>query len=202
MSTKTIFKLQLATDPYWVKNVVESNIEEILTDHAYCEQKAATNAITLIIQNPNISELVQQMAQLVQEEMDHFKRVHDIILKRGYTLGQERKDNYVNELIKFLKRGGGEQKRTESMVDRLLLAAMIEARSCERFKVLAQYINDQELAEFYNELMISEAGHYTLFIGLARKYGQGIDVEKRWQEWLDYEGKIIKNYATAEGIHG
>ncbi|TAF47726.1 MAG: tRNA-(ms[2]io[6]A)-hydroxylase [Sphingobacteriales bacterium] len=202
MSTKTIFKLQLATDPSWVKNVVESNIEEILTDHAYCEQKAATNAITLIIQNPNIAELVQQMAQLVKEEMEHFKRVHDIILKRGYTLGVERKDNYVNELIKFLKRGGGEQKRTESMVDRLLLAAMIEARSCERFKVMAQYINDNELAQFYNELMISEAGHYTLFIGLARKYGEGIDVEKRWQEWLDYEGEIIKNYATAEGIHG
>ena len=202
MSTKTIFKLQLPTDPLWVKNVVESNIEEILTDHAYCEQKAATNAITLIIQNPNISELVQEMAQLVQEEMDHFKRVHAIILKRGYILGQERKDNYVNELIKFLKRGGGEQKRTESMVDRLLLAAMIEARSCERFKVLAQHINDEELAVFYHELMISEATHYTLFIGLARKYGEGIDVEKRWQEWLDYEGQIIKDYAKAEGIHG
>lgn len=202
MSTKTIFKLQLPTDPLWVKNVVESNIEEILTDHAYCEQKAATNAITLIIQNPNISELVQEMAQLVQEEMDHFKRVHAIIIKRGYILGQERKDNYVNELIKFLKRGGGEQKRTESMVDRLLLAAMIEARSCERFKVLAQHINDEELSVFYHELMISEATHYTLFIGLARKYGEGIDVEKRWQEWLDYEGQIIKDYAKAEGIHG
>ncbi len=202
MSEKTIFKLQLPTDPYWVKNVVESNIEEILTDHAYCEQKAATNAITLIIQNPNISELVQEMAELAKEEMDHFKRVHDIILQRGYTLGLERKDNYVNELIKFLKRGGGEAKRTESMVDRLLLAAMIEARSCERFKVLSEYVEDKELAEFYHELMISEATHYTMFIKLARKYGVGIDVEKRWQEWLDYEGKVIKNYGKGETIHG
>lgn len=202
MNDKTMFKLQLPTDPFWVKNVVESNIEEILTDHAYCEQKAATNAITLIIQNPNISELVQEMAELVKEEMDHFKRVHDIILKRGYILGQERKDNYVNELIKFLKRGGGESKRTESMVDRLLLAAMIEARSCERFKVLSEYVEDRELADFYHELMISEATHYTMFIGLARKYGVGIDVEKRWQEWLDYEGKIIQNYGKAESIHG
>lgn len=202
MSEKTIFKLQLPTDPFWVKNVVESNIEEILTDHAYCEQKAATNAITLIIQNPNISELVQEMAELVKEEMDHFKRVHDIILQRGYVLGLERKDNYVNELIKFLKRGGGEAKRTESMVDRLLLAAMIEARSCERFKVLSEYVEDKELAEFYHELMISEANHYTLFIGLARKYGVGIDVEKRWQEWLAYEGEVIKNYGKAETIHG
>ncbi|MBD3748925.1 MAG: tRNA-(ms[2]io[6]A)-hydroxylase [Sphingobacteriales bacterium] len=202
MNEKTMFKLQLPTDPFWVKNVVESNIEEILIDHAYCEQKAATNAITLIIQNPNISELVQEMAELVKEEMDHFKRVHDIILQRGYVLGLERKDNYVNELIKFLKRGGGEAKRTESMVDRLLLAAMIEARSCERFKVLSEYVKDKELAEFYHELMISEANHYTLFIGLARKYGVGIDVEKRWQEWLTYEGEVIKNYGKAETIHG
>ena len=202
MSEKTMFKLQLPTDPHWVKNVVESNIEEILTDHAYCEQKAATNAITLIIQNPQIPELVSEMAELVKEEMDHFKRVHDIIVKRGYTLGLERKDNYVNELIKFLKRGGGETKRTESMVDRLLLAAMIEARSCERFKVLSEYVDDKELSEFYHELMISEATHYTLFIGLARKYGTGIDVEKRWQEWLTYEGDVIKNYGKAETIHG
>ncbi len=197
-----MFKLQLPTDPFWVKNVVESNIEELLTDHAYCEQKAATNAITLIIQNPNIAELVQEMAELVKEEMDHFKRVHDIIIKRGYTLGLERKDNYVNELIKFLKRGGGEAKRTESMVDRLLLAAMIEARSCERFKVLSTHVDDKELSEFYHELMISEATHYTLFIGLARKYGEGIDVEKRWEEWLAYEGKVIQNYGKGETIHG
>lgn len=199
---KTILKLKLPTDPLWVKNVVESNIEEILTDHAYCEQKAASNAITLIIQNPNISELVQEMAVLVKEEMDHFKRVHDIILERGYTLGKERKDNYVNELIKFAKKGGGEGQRTANMVDRLLLAAMIEARSCERFKVLSEYVDDKELAEFYHELMISEAAHYTLFIGLARKYGSGIEVEKRWQEWLTYEGEMIKNYGKSETIHG
>lgn len=203
MSTeKSILKLKLPTDPLWVKNVVESNIEEILTDHAYCEQKAASNAITLIIQNPNISELVQEMAVLVKEEMDHFKRVHDIILERGFTLGKERKDNYVNELSKFAKKGGGEGQRIENMTDRLLLAAMIEARSCERFKVLSEYVDDKELSEFYHELMISEATHYTLFIGLARKYGKGIDVDRRWQEWLEYEGEIIKSYGRSETIHG
>ncbi len=198
-----MFRLQLPTDPAWVKNVVESNIEEILTDHAYCEQKAASNAITLIVQNPNVSELVQEMAILVKEEMDHFKRVHDIILKRGYVLGKERKDNYVNELLKFLKKNGGEMFRNENMVDRLLLAAMIEARSCERFKVLSEYVEDNELSEFYHELMISEATHYTLFIGLARKYAAvSLDVEKRWQQWLDYEGEVIKRYGKAETIHG
>jgi tRNA-(ms[2]io[6]A)-hydroxylase len=199
MSEKTILKLQLPTDPLWVKNVVESNIEEILTDHAFCEQKAASNAITLIVQNPNLSDLVQEMAILVQEEMDHFKRVHDIILARGYVLGRERKDNYVNELRKFIIIGGG---RTEQLIDRLLFSAMIEARSCERFKVLSENINDEELSAFYHELMISEAGHYSMFIRLAKKYSGGIDVDKRWKQYLEFEAQVIQNYGKAETIHG
>ena len=196
---KTILKLQLPTDPLWVKNVVESNIEEILTDHAFCEQKAASNAITLIVQNPNLSDLVQEMALLVQEEMDHFKRVHDIILERGYTLGRERKDNYVNELMHFLVKGGS---REQQLVDRLLFSAMIEARSCERFKVMSEHINDKQLADFYHELMVSEAGHYTIFITLARKYAGKVDVEKRWKDFLAYEAKVVQNYGKKETIHG
>ena len=199
MSEKTILKLQLPTDPKWVKNVVESNIEEILTDHAFCEQKAASNAITLIVQNPNLSDLVQEMALLVQEEMDHFKRVHDIIIARGFVLGRERKDNYVNELMQFMVKGGSRQ---DQLIDRLLFSAIIEARSCERFKVMSEHINDDELSKFYYELMVSEAGHYTMFIGLARKYAGDIDVEKRWKEFLDYEAKVIQNYGKGESIHG
>ncbi len=199
MKDATILKLQLPTDPLWVKNVVESNIEEILTDHAFCEQKAASNAITLIVQNPNLSDLVQEMIKLVQEEMDHFKRVHDIILQRGYVLGRERKDNYVNELRKFIIIGGG---RTEQLVDRLLFSAMIEARSCERFKVLCENIKDEQLATFYHELMISEATHYTMFIRLAKKYAGGLDVDKRWRQYLAYEAQIIQNYGKSEMIHG
>ena len=198
-SEKTILKLQLPTDPNWVKNIVESNIEEILTDHAFCEQKAASNAITLIVQNPNLSDLVQQMALLVQEEMDHFKRVHDIILERGYKLGRERKDNYVNELMQFMVKGGSRQ---QNLIDRLLLSAMIEARSCERFKVMSENIQDKQLSDFYYELMVSEAGHYTMFISLARKYAGEIDVEKRWKDFLDYEAKVIQNYGKKETIHG
>lgn len=196
---KTILKLKLPTDPLWVKNVVESNIEEILTDHAFCEQKAASNAITLIVQNPNLSDLVQEMALLVQEEMDHFKRVHDLILARGFTLGRERKDNYVNELLQFVIKGGSRQ---DQLIDRLLFSAMIEARSCERFKVMSEHINDKELSDFYYELMVSEAGHYTMFISLARKYAGDIDVEKRWTEFLEYEAKVIQNYGKSETIHG
>ena len=199
MSEKTILKLQLPTDPLWVKNVVEGNIEEILTDHAFCEQKAASNAITLIVQNPNLSDLVQEMISLAQEEMEHFKRVHDIILERGFVLGRERKDNYVNELRKFIIIGGG---RTEQLVDRLLFSAMIEARSCERFKVLSENIYDEELSAFYHELMVSEATHYTTFIRLAKKYAGDIDVDKRWRQYLDFEAQVIKNYGKAETIHG
>lgn len=199
MSKRTILKLQLPTDPLWVKNVVESNIEEILTDHAFCEQKAASNAITLIVQNPGLSELVQEMAALVQEEMDHFKRVHDIILQRGYVLGRERRDDYVNELRKFLATSGS---RDAQLLDRLLLSAMIEARSCERFKVMSEHINDAQLSEFYHELMVSEATHYTMFIRLAKKYCSHLDVDKRWKEFLDYEAQVIRNYGKSETIHG
>ena len=199
MSEKTILKLQLPTDPTWVKNVVESNIEELLTDHAFCEQKAASNAITLIVQNPDLSDLVQEMIALAQEEMEHFKRVHEIILQRGFVLGRERKDNYVGELQKFIVKGGG---RTSQLVDRLLFSAMIEARSCERFKVLSENIGDIALAEFYYELMVSEATHYATFIRLAKKYADGIDVDKRWKEYLEHEAIVIQNYGKMERIHG
>ena len=199
MSEKTILKLQLPTDPTWVKNVVESNIEELLTDHAFCEQKAASNAITLIVQNPNLSDLVQEMIALAQEEMDHFKRVHELIVQRGFVLGRERKDNYVGELQKFIVKGGG---RTTQLVDRLLFSAMIEARRCERFKVLSENIDDAELAAFYHELMVSEATHYAMFIRLAKKYCGDIDVDARWKEYLAHEAIVIQNYGKMERIHG
>ena len=195
----TILKLKLPTDPLWVKNVVESNIEEILIDHAFCEQKAATNAITIIVQNPNLSDLVNEMALLAQEEMEHFKRVHDIILARGFVLGKERRDHYVNELFQFLVKGGS---REQQLVDRLLFSAMIEARSCERFKVMSEHINDAELAAFYHELMISEAGHYTMFLRMAKEYAGSIDVDKRWQDFLTYEAGVIQRYGKSETIHG
>jgi len=196
---KIILKLKLPTDPLWVKNVVERNIQEILSDHAFCEQKAASNAITLIVQNPNLPDLVQKMAGLVQEEMDHFKRVHDIIIERGYELGRERKDHYVNELMQFMIKGGGRQ---QQLIDRLLLSAMIEARSCERFKVMSEHINDPQLTDFYYELMVSEAGHYAMFIKLAKQYAGAIDVDKRWDELLAYEASVIQNYGKTERIHG
>lgn len=190
--------LKLPTDPKWV-NIVESNIDEILTDHAWCEQKAATNALSLIINNPNYTEMVTALISIAKEELEHFEQVHNLIKSRGQALGIERKDNYVNELYKFMQKGGS---RKSSLVDRLLFSAMIEARSCERFRVISENINDKQLAKFYHDLMVSEAGHYTTFLGFARKYGEGIDIEKRWKEWLDFEASIISNYGKKETIHG
>jgi tRNA-(ms[2]io[6]A)-hydroxylase len=196
--TKIMLGLKLPTDPRWV-NIVESNIDEILTDHAWCEQKAATNALSLIVNNPNYTKLVSALIEIAKEELEHFEQVHNLIKGRGGVLGLERKDDYVNELYKFMQKGGS---RKSSMVDRLLFSAMIEARSCERFKVLSENIKDEKLSKFYRDLMISEAGHYTTFIGFAREYGEGIDVDKRWIEWLNYEASIIANYGKKETVHG
>ncbi len=193
-----MFKLKLPTDPRWA-NIAEANLEEILTDHAWCEQKAATNAIGIITMIPEHTEIVTELLAIAQEEMEHFQQVHEIIKKRGYVLGRTRKDDYVNELVKFIQKGGN---RDDLIIDKMLFAAMIEARSCERFKVLTENIKDDELREFYKELMISEANHYTTFISFARQLGDPEKVNKRWEEWLQYEGEIIKSYGNKETIHG
>ena len=190
--------LKLPTDPRWV-NIVEKNISDILTDHAYCEQKAASYAISLITKYPNIPELVDKMTALAQEEMQHFQMVHDIIKQRGLTLGRETKDPYVHDLMKYIKRGGND---AMVLVDRLLIAGMIEARSCERFRILSENIEDKELAKFYSNLMTSEARHYAMFLKLARKYGEGVDVDSRWKEFLVKEAEIMRGYGKKETVHG
>ncbi len=190
--------LKLPTDPRWVR-IVEKNIEEILTDHAYCEQKAASTAISLIVSFPEYPELVEEMIALVKEEISHFKMVHDKILERGWILGRDRKDDYVLALLKFFPKGGS---RTTQMVHRLLYAALIEARSCERFRLLSEELEDKELRDFYRKLMISEANHYTMFLGFARKYGDVEEVNKKWQDLLIYEASIMENLGKKESIHG
>ena len=190
--------LKLPTDPRWV-NIVEKNIEEILTDHAFCEQKATSTAISLIVSFPEYTDLVQEMTALVKEEMSHFKMVHDIIIKRGWILGRDRKDDYVLQLIKFFPKGGS---RTTQLVHRLLYAALIEARSCERFRLLSEELKDKELAKFYKSLMVSEANHYTMFLGFARQYGERKEVDEKWQQLLKYEAEIMKDLGTKETVHG
>jgi len=190
--------LKLPTDPRWV-NIVEKNIEEILTDHAYCEQKAASTAISLIVSFPEYTELVQEMVTLVKEEISHFKMVHDKILERGWTMGRDRKDEYVLQIVAFFPKGGS---RTTQLVHRLLYAALIEARSCERFRLLSEELEDKELSEFYHKLMVSEANHYTMFLRFAREYGDRAIVDEKWQQLLTFEAEVMKNLGTQETIHG
>jgi tRNA-(ms[2]io[6]A)-hydroxylase len=190
--------LKLPTDPRWV-NIVEKNIEDILTDHAFCEQKAASTAISLIVSFPEYTDLVQEMTALVKEEISHFKMVHDKLIERGYTLGRDRRDDYVLQLLKFFPKGGS---RTTQLVHRLLYAALIEARSCERFRLLSETLKDKTLREFYRKLMVSEANHYTMFLGFARQYGDTKEVNEKWQSLLDYEAEIMKNLSKSETIHG
>ncbi len=190
--------LKLPTDPRWV-NIVEKNIEEILTDHAYCEQKAASMAISLIIGFPEKPELVKAMVALSREEMGHFNMVHEKILERGWVLGRERKDHYVIELKKFFPKGGS---RETHLVHKLLYAALIEARSCERFRLLSEEINDIDLSQFYRDLMVSEANHYTMFLKFARKYGNREEVDQKWNALLEYEAELMSTLGTKETMHG
>lgn len=190
--------LKLPTDPRWV-NIVEKNIEEILTDHAYCEQKAASNAITIIVKFPQYSDVVEAMGELVKEEIDHFQMVHKELLKRGLKLGRERRDEYIHDLLSFIRKGGNEE---QQFVERMLFGAMVEARSCERFRLLSEDISDADLRVFYRELMESEARHYTMFLNFAKKYAKTIDVDSRWQEFLTYEAGLMNKYGKKETMHG
>jgi tRNA-(ms[2]io[6]A)-hydroxylase len=186
--TKNILGLQLPTDPRWV-NLAEKSLEDILTDHAYCEQKAATSCISLIQRYSEKEKLVDELSPIVTEEWGHFRLVLAELQKRRLKLGKQRKDEYVNELLKFEKKGGNEEDR---LLDKLLICALIEARSCERFKRLSESLGDQYLRNFYRRFMESEAGHYTLFIELAEAYIDKIKVRTRWKQWLEYEGKVMK----------
>lgn len=184
---KQVLGLQLPTDPRWV-NIAQKSIHEILVDHAYCEQKAASSCISLIIQFFDRSKLVEALTPIVAEEWNHFERVLDQLKKRGLSLGPARADEYVEQLNKLILKGGS---REQFLVEKLLMNALIEARSCERFRLLWKEIQDQELSHFYYELMVSEAGHYKNFLTLAKEYMEPAFVEARWREILDGEAKIV-----------
>lgn len=181
--------LKLPTDPRWV-NIAEKSIEDILTDHAYCEQKAATTCISLIVKNPDRELLVKQVAPVVTEEWGHFRMVLRELEKRGLKLGTQRKDEYVIALQQVWKKGGS---RTQQLIENLLNSALIEARSCERFRLLSLYCADENLRTFYYDFMVSEAAHYTMFFKLALEYGEETYVRARWAEVLEAEAKIIEN---------
>jgi tRNA-(ms[2]io[6]A)-hydroxylase len=185
--TKNILGLQLPTDPRWV-DLAGKSLEEILTDHAYCEQKAATSCISLVQRYSDKEKLVMELSPIVTEEWGHFRQVLAELHKRNLKLGRQRKDAYVNALLNFQVKGGSEE---DNLLDRLLTMAMIEARSCERFKRLSEGLNDDYLRNFYRRFMESEAGHYTLFIELAETYIDREKVRRRWKQWLEHEAEIM-----------
>jgi len=186
---RNILGLHLPTDPRWV-DLAGKSMEEILTDHAYCEQKAASSCISLILRYPHMERLVEELAPIVTEEWGHFRQVLAELGKRGLRLGRQRKDAYVNKLLDFEKKGGTEQER---LLDRLLICALIEARSCERFKRLSEGLDDAYMRDFYRRFMESEAGHYTLFITLAEHCFDKEKVRARWQEWLRFEAELMRS---------
>lgn len=196
--TKNILGLKLPTDPRWV-DLAGMELGEILTDHAYCEQKAATSCISIIQKHNDKPELVEALAPIVTEEWGHFRLVLNELKKRKLSLGRQRKDEYVNRLIAFQKKGGS---REEGFLDQLLMMALIEARSCERFKRLSEGLNDAYMQKFYRRFMESEAGHYTLFIELAETYIKKDKVRKRWSEWLEHEAGVMEELALrGDRIH-
>ena len=196
--TRNILGLQLPTDPRWV-DLAAISLEDILTDHAFCEQKAATTCITLVQRYPELEKLVRELAPIVTEEWGHFRLVLAELQKRGLKLGKQRKDEYVNALLDFQQKGGDPEGR---LLDQLLTMALIEARSCERFKRLSEGLKDPSLQQFYRRFMESEAGHYTLFIELAETYINKDRVRKRWQEWLAYEAMVMQKIAVrGDRIH-
>ena len=190
--------LKSDTNASWAK-IAEDNIEQLLTDHAYAEQKAAGAAVSLIINYSEETEMVQALSAHAIEEMEHFKMVHDLMVKKGFTLGRDKKSEYAKYLSKFFPKT---KDRTDALISRLLIAALIEARSCERFKVLSENLNDKELASFFDGLLKSEAGHHAMFLKFARKYQDRKIVDKKWQDLLTYEANYMKDKGILPLVHG
>lgn len=190
--------LKFETATSWVE-IAKSGLQQVLTDHAFAEQKAASNAVSIIINYSEETELVRAMSDIAIEEMEHFKMVHEFMVAKGMVLGREQKNDYAKHLHSFFPKT---KDRTDALIQRLLIAAMIEARSCERFKVFSENIEDQELAEFYKDLMVSEANHYTTFLGFARQYQDRNIVDKKWDGLLAYEAEFMRNRGTTARVHG
>ena len=190
--------LKFETATSWVE-VAKNGLQQVLTDHAFAEQKAASNAVSIIINYSEETDLVRAMSDIAIEEMEHFKMVHEFMVERGMVLGREQTNDYAKHLHAYFKKT---KDRTDALIQRLLIAALIEARSCERFKVFAENIEDETLSDFYRDLMVSEANHYTVFLGFARKFQDRKIVDQKWEGLLAYEAEFMKNRGTSAKVHG
>jgi len=190
--------LQFETSTSWAE-IAKDNLEQILTDHAFAEQKASANAISIIINYSEETDLVKDMSDIAIEELEHFRMVHQLMIQRGFVLGREQHNDYAKSLQKFFPKT---KDRQTALINRLLVAALIEARSCERFKVFSENMKDEELSKFYKDLMVSEANHYTLFLGYARKYMDRKTVDEKWKSLLAFEAEMMKSRGTKATVHG
>jgi tRNA-(ms[2]io[6]A)-hydroxylase len=190
--------LQFETPTSWAE-FAKDNLEQILTDHAFAEQKASANAISIIINYSEETDLVKDMSDIAIEELEHFRMVHQLMIQRGFVLGREQHNDYAKSLQKFFPKT---KDRQTALINRLLVAALIEARSCERFKVFSENMQDEELSKFYKDLMVSEANHYTLFLGYARKYMDRKTVDEKWKSLLAFEAEMMKSRGTKATVHG
>ena len=190
--------LQFETSTSWAE-IAKDNLEQILTDHAFAEQKASANAISIIINYSEETDLVKDMSDIAIEELEHFRMVHQLMIQRGFVLGREQHNDYAKSLQKFFPKT---KDRQTALINRLLVAALIEARSCERFKVFSENMQDEELSKFYKDLMVSEANHYTLFLGYARKYMDRKTVDEKWKSLLAFEAEMMKSRGTKASVHG
>ena len=190
--------LKFETETSWAE-IAKDDLQQIFTDHAFAEQKAASNAVSIIINYSEETEMVKAMSDIAIEEMEHFRMVHNLMVKRGMVLGREQKNDYAKHLHGFFIKT---KDRTDALIQRLLIAALIEARSCERFKVFSENLEDRELSDFYKELMVSEANHYTTFLGFARQYQDRKIVDKKWEDLLAYEAEFMKKRGTTPKVHG
>ena len=190
--------LQFETKTSWAE-IAKDDLQQILTDHAFLEQKAASNAVSIIINYSEETALVKEMSTIAIEEMQHFKMVHLLMVKRGFVLGREQKNDYAIRLQKFFNKT---KNRTDALIQRLLVAALIEARSCERFKVFAENMEDEELSKFYTNLMVSEANHYTVFLKFAREYQDREIVDQKWNALVAFEAEMMKSRGTKATVHG
>jgi len=190
--------LKFETETSWAE-IAKNDLQQILTDHAFAEQKAASNAVSIIINYSEETELVKAMSDIAIEEMEHFRMVHLLMVKRNMVLGREQKNDYAKHLHGFFPKT---KDRTDALIQRLLIAALIEARSCERFKVFSENLDDKELSDFYKDLMVSEANHYKIFLGFAREYQDRKIVDEKWQNLLVYEADFMKNRGGKAKVHG
>ena len=190
--------LKFETKTSWAE-IAKDDLQQILTDHAFAEQKAASNAVSIIINYSEETKMVSAMSDIAIEEMEHFKMVHSLMVKRGMVLGREQKNDYARHLHSYFQKT---KDRTDALIQRLLIAALIEARSCERFKVFSENLDDKELSDFYKDLMISEAKHYVTFLEFARQYQDRKIVDKKWEGLLAYEAEFMKKRGTKPKVHG